>query len=184
MCGLVIELITYCSAKVWRSIKWSLKYAKNFHVSETTGLPVHVKHFVHCWVWLFIPKETVHLKNEVISVSSGYLTTLMPHYGMNAHHWRYTEWQLKPRTELQIQLHKSCYMTVKSTASCQFLFLTWHVTDSKWMPKGLRQFSTLSLQDVFKTDVRSAEYFLPVGWSLGKNCVSEGKEKNTVLLIH
>lgn len=99
----------------------------------------------------------------------------MSHCGMNAHHWRYMEWQLKPRTELHIQLHKSCCMTVKSTASCQFLFLTWHPTDSKWMPKGLRQFSTPSVQDVFKTDGRSAEYFLSIRWSRGKNCVPEGK---------
>lgn len=35
MCGLIIELIIYCSAKLCRSIKWSLKYSKHFHVSET-----------------------------------------------------------------------------------------------------------------------------------------------------
>lgn len=123
-------------------------------------------------------------QNEVISVSPGYLTTPMPRCGMNAHHWRYMEWQVKPGTELQIQPHKSCCMTVKSTASCQFLFLTWHSTDSKWMPTGLRQFSTLSVQDVFKTDGRSAEYLLPIRQRSCKNGISEGKEKCTVFLIH
>lgn len=123
-------------------------------------------------------------QNEVISVSPGYLTTPMPCCGMNAHHWRYMEWQVKPGTELQIQPHKSCCMTVKSTASCQFLFLTWHSTDSKWMPTGLRQFSTLSVQDVFKTDGRSAEYLLPIRQRSCKNGISEGKEKCTVFLIH
>lgn len=133
---------------------------------------------------IFQTRRDGSFPNEVISVSPGNLTAPMPHHGRNAHHWSYMEWQLKPGTELQIQPHKSCCMTVKSTASCQFLFLTWHSTDSKGMPKGLRQFSTLSVQDVFKPDVRNAEYLLPRRQRSGRNCISEGKEKYTFFLIH